>query len=279
MEPRWQVLDQQGERSTDGHVVDEVEVVDDHERRRAILEHPVIQQLVDDLDAVTERPQPDGRGLPEAVHERLDDGDEIRPELAGVLVRLVQGQPCDVTRALGRPPGEQRRLPRAGRGHHQGERSDGHLVEQLEEAVAADMVLGYQRSSHLAVTAPAVREVRSAGKSMGEHSSSSLSPRYGAAVRPQPKRLFLRRGTTSDAGPAAATLHRLFGEPYIGCSPTIRQTVPRRMRGLSTLSRVVLPHPGGRHRTRHMASVQRGMGGERAAEFVAPELAAVPMGA
>ncbi len=141
-EPLRQVSHEAGHRLEHEVVgVDQVEVVDDEHGLRPIPGLQVSDQLVDCV-------RPSGRTVaaaPGAVttsrRQTVQGSNHTGPELDTVTVGLVQRQPRRRRRGLGHPPGDERRLSRAGGRHNQCQWRVHHLVEEVEQTRATDVVL------------------------------------------------------------------------------------------------------------------------------------------
>ena len=130
-------------------VVDQVEVVDDEHGRRLYPGIEIGEQLVHGVDACPRTSQQRQSTIAASRHQRVQGGNRTGPELDELTVGLVQGQPGARRRRLCRPAGDERRLSGARGRDDEGERAAGHLLEEVEQARAADVVPRGRRTTQL----------------------------------------------------------------------------------------------------------------------------------
>jgi hypothetical protein len=135
------MVEQKGERVVNGRKTDDVDVVeaDDLLFRRA--RDRVDEGGQDGLNRRRLRSVEQGqRAVYETRVQALQCGDEVGPELAGIVVALVQREPGDRRLGVENPLAEQGRLPEPGRCGDQGQLAGKSGVEAFVQARPRDQV-------------------------------------------------------------------------------------------------------------------------------------------
>ena len=101
----------------------------------------LVEQVLDHVGQRSVPPKHQQRLGAATGRKHLECGNQAGPEPGGVAVALVQRQPRRGDRGLLHPASQQHRLARPSRGDDDREWSGDDVVQQLEEALPADVVL------------------------------------------------------------------------------------------------------------------------------------------
>ena len=136
-------MEEQPERRRDVvAAIHEVHVVENDDARRARPLMELVEQLFGDVGQGGVSAKYDTGLLAAAGREYIERGDQAGPELGGVFVALVQREPRRRQGGVLRPTRQQHRLAGPGRGDDDRQRGGDEVVQQLEQALPLDVVLG-----------------------------------------------------------------------------------------------------------------------------------------
>ena len=102
----------------------------------------LVEQVLDHVGQRSVPPKHQERLVAATGRKHLERSNQAGPEPGGVAVALVQREPRRGDGGFLHPARQQQRLARPSRGDHDRERSGDNVIQQLEEALPADVVLG-----------------------------------------------------------------------------------------------------------------------------------------
>ena len=129
--------------------VHQVDVVENDDARRAGPQNELVEQLLDHIGQGSVSPQHRDGVFAAIGCEHLQRSDQAGPEAGAVAVALVKRQPRNGERGMLHPSCQQQRLASPGWGDDEGEWRSDHVVQQLEEALPKDVVLGSSGGAQL----------------------------------------------------------------------------------------------------------------------------------